>query len=168
MPVSSPADVGCEDKTHVRDTDGWNIPFPHLFLALGDAGRFLELHPECQHQGRLPLENSTLLCKWMLVLHTWWGSSCSPYCEPNITGRFLSCTQNYHTNIKHDLLKIWTVVKAVTQNRHFQSFTTKFTQPGAHRPALPVLIPLPCWCGVRAGWPGGGRSLLPCCNTELT
>ena len=92
-------------------------------------------------------------------------SFCSPCCEPNITGRFLELHPEYHTNIKHDLLKFWAMVNAVTQNRHFQPFTTKFTQPGAH---CPVLFPWPCRCGVRASRPGGRRSLLPYRNTELT
>ena len=112
---------------------------------------------------RLPLRKFNLLCKWMFILHTWWGSFCSHYCEPNITGRFLSCTQNITPITRPS--EIWTVVNAVTQNRHFQTFTTKFTQSGAH---CPVLFAWPCRCGVRANQPGGGHSLLPCRNTGLT
>ena len=72
---------------------------------------------------RLPLKKFNLLCKWMFIMHTWWGPFCSPYCEPN-TGRFLELYPEYHTNINHDLLKFWTMVNVVTQNRHFQPFTT--------------------------------------------
>ena len=127
MPLSSPSDVGCEDETHVRETDGWMCsPLSPIFGSWW-CWSLLELHPESHHQkDRLPLENSTCcamnahftyLVRFFLLTLLWAEHNWSP----------LSCTQKLSHQYLHDLLKFWTVVNAVTQYCHSQLSTTKFT-----------------------------------------
>ena len=92
MPLSSPADVGCEVETHVRETDGWNIHSSHLFLGLGEAENVTTKNPST-------FEKIQLIVQMNVHYAYLVRSFCSPRCEPNITGRFLELHPEYHTNI---------------------------------------------------------------------